>query len=248
MVDVTKGELMVTALARGLKDKEVVIMGAFSALPMLASKLAQNTHAPNLTFICGGSGAINPMLEQLPQSSCDDRLLKAECIYSLPDVIDLEARPEIDVFFAGGLQIDAKGNCNLIGIGQPGELKFRGPGSVGLPFLSRAGRFIIYTMAHNTRNFVPKVDFISGPGFIDQEVLSSGPSMVVTPLCVMDFEDKKMRLKSTHPGVTVEMVTGNTGFELVIPEKVGETPLPTQEEIDLMRRTDPLGSARDSIG
>jgi glutaconate CoA-transferase subunit B len=247
MVEISKGELMATTLARGLKDKEVVIMGAFSALPMLASRLAQFTHAPNLTFICGGSGAINPVLDPLPQSSCDDRLLKAECVYSLPDVIDLEARPEIDVFFAGGLQIDARGNCNLVGIGTPGELKFRGPGSVGLPFLSRAGRFIIYTMAHNTRNFVPEVDFISGPGFIDQEVLSNGPSMVVTPLCVMDFEEEKMRLKSTHPGVTVEMVTGNTGFDLIIPEDVRETPLPTQEEIDFMRRIDPLGSARDSI-
>jgi len=247
MVDITKGELMTAAMARGLSDGEVVIMGAFSALPMLASKLAQVTHAPNLTFICGGSGAINPELDPLPESSCDDRLLKAECIYSLPDVIDLEARPEIDVFFAGGLQIDARGNCNLVGIGKPGELKFRGPGSVGLPFLSRAGRFIIYTMAHNTRNFVPEVDFISGPGFVDEELLSSGPSLVVTPLCVMDFEDKKMRLKSTHPGITAEMVQENTGFELIIPDDVGETTLPTEEELNHMRRIDPLGSARESI-
>jgi glutaconate CoA-transferase subunit B len=247
MVDMTKGELMVTTLSRGVKDKEVVIMGAFSAMPMLASRVAQLTHAPNLTFICGGSGAINPVLEPLPYSSCDDRLLKAECIYTLPDVIDLEARPEIDVFFAGGLQIDAKGNCNLVGIGEPGQLKFRGPGSVGLPFLSRAGRYIIYTMAHNTRNFVPEVDFISGPGFIDEDLLSSGPSLVVTPLCVMDFEDKKMRLKSLHPGVTVEMVTENTGFDLIIPGDVGETPLPTQEEVNLMRKIDPMGAARDSV-
>ncbi len=247
MVDITKGELMTAVMARSLNDDEVVIMGAFSALPMLASRLAQVTHAPNLTFICGGSGAINPVLEPLPESSCDDRLLKAECVYSLPDVIDLEARPEIDVFFAGGLQIDAKGSCNLVGIGKPGELKFRGPGSVGLPFLSRAGRCIIYTMAHNTRNFVPEVDFISGPGFIDEELLGGGPSLVVTPLCVMDFEDKKMRLKSTHPGITVESVQENTGFELIIPDDVGETTLPTEEELNQMRRIDPLGSARESI-
>ncbi|MFQ5911329.1 MAG: CoA-transferase subunit beta, partial [Thermoplasmata archaeon] len=217
MVEVTVGERMAAAMSHHLRDGEVVIMGAYSALPMLASRLAQLTHAPNVSFICGGSGAINPRLEPLPESSCDDRLLRAECIYALPDVIDLEARPEIDVFFAGGLQIDAKGNCNLVGIGKPGEIKFRGPGSVGLPFLSRAGRYIIYTMAHNTRNFVPEVDFISGPGFVDGELLSDGPSLVVTPLCVMDFEDKKMRLKSTHPGVTVEMVKENAGFEIIVP-------------------------------
>lgn len=247
MVEVTKGEIMAAAMSHHLKDGEVVIMGAFSALPMLASRLAQLTHAPNLSFICGGSGAINPLLEPLPESSCDDRLLKAECIYPLPDVIDLEARPEIDVFFAGGLQIDAQGNCNLIGIGKPGEMKFRGPGSVGLPFLSRAGRYVIYTMAHNTRNFVPKVDFISGPGFVEAELVSSGPSLVVTPLCVMDFENKKMRLKSTHPDVTVEMVKENTGFEIIVPDKVEGTPLPTDEELEILRRVDPAGAARESI-
>lgn len=247
MVEITKADIMTVAMAKGLKDEEVVIMGAFSALPMLASRLAQLTHAPNLTFICGGSGAVNPLLDPLPESSCDDRLLKAECVYPLPDVIDLESRPEIDVFFAGGLQIDAKANCNLIGIGKPGELKFRGPGSVGLPFLSRAKRFIVYTMAHNTRNFVPEVDFISGPGFIDKELLSEGPSLIITPLCVMDFEDKRMRLKSVHPGATTDMVQENTGFELIIPEDVGDTPLPTEEELAHMLRLDPLGSARESI-
>ncbi len=247
MVEITVAERMVAAMSHHLKDGEVVIMGAFSALPMLASRLAQLTHAPNVSFICGGSGAVNPTLEPLPESSCDDRLLRAECIYALPDVIDLEARPEIDVFFAGGLQIDAKGNCNLVGIGKPGEIKFRGPGSVGLPFLSRAGRYIIYAMAHNTRNFVPEVDFISGPGFVDNELLSDGPSLVITPLCVMDFEDKKMRLRSTHPGVTVEMVKENTGFEIIVPEDVGETPAPTDEELEIMKRLDPSGAARDSI-
>ncbi|MFQ6059946.1 MAG: CoA-transferase subunit beta [Thermoplasmata archaeon] len=239
--------MMVAAMSRHLKDGEVAIMGAYSALPMLASRLAQLTHAPNLSFICGGSGAINPMLEPLPESSCDDRLLKAECIYPLPDVIDLEAKPEIDVFFAGGLQIDAQGNCNLIGIGRPGEIIFRGPGSVGLPFLSRAGRYVIYAMAHTTRNFAPRVDFISGPGFIERKLIGKGPSLVVTPLCVMDFENRRMRLKSTHPGITAEMVKENTGFDIIIPEEVKETRPPTDEELELMRRLDPTGAARESI-
>lgn len=248
MVEVKTAEMMASALSKHLSDGEVAIMGAFSGIPMLASRLAQMTHAPNLSYITGGSGAVNPLLEPLPASSCDDRLLKAECVLPLSDVIDFEARTEIDIFFAGGLQIDVRGNCNLIGIGRPGEIKFRGPGSVGLPFLSRARRFAVYTMNHSVRTFVEKVDFVSGPGFVDgKDFPSSGPSLVVTPLCVMDFHEERMRLKSVHPGVSVDDVVQNTGFELRIPDDVPQTGLPTEEELELMREIDPLGVARNSL-
>jgi glutaconate CoA-transferase subunit B len=206
------------------------------------------THAPNLSYITGGSGAVNPLLEPLPASSCDDRLLKAECVVPLSDVIDFEARTEIDIFFAGGLQIDERGNCNLIGIGSPGKIKFRGPGSVGLPFLSRARRYAIYAMSHSARTFVKKVDFVSGPGFVEgKNFPGGGPSLVVTPLCVMDFADEKMRLKSVHPGVSVDDVVQNTGFELRVPDDVPETEPPSDEAMELMREIDPLGVGRNSL-
>jgi len=248
MVDFSIGELMVCAMSRHLKDGEVAIMGAYSAMPMLACRLAQLTHAPNLTFIAGGSGGVNPRLEPLVPSSCDASLLQAECILSLEDVIDMEARTEVDVFFAGGIQIDKRGNCNLIGVGTSKEMKLRGPGSVGLPFLSRAGRFVIYTMSHTKRNFVEKVDFVSGPGFLEgRKLFGGGPSLVVTPLCVMDFEEGRMKLKTSHPGVRVEEILENTGFELVIPHHVPNTSPPTEEEIEIMRMIDPKGVARNPV-
>jgi glutaconate CoA-transferase subunit B len=63
----------------------------------------------------------------------------------------------------------------------------------------------------------------------------------------MDFEPdtKRMRLKSVHPGVTVDEVVKATGFPLVVPEEVPETPLPTDEELDVLRtRVDPTGALR----
>ena len=245
--EATTGEIMALAMAKELKDGEVVIMGAYSALPMLASRLAQLTHAPNLTFIAGGSGAVNPQLEPLTASSCDDALLKAECVLPLGDVIDFESRPEIDVFFAGGLQIDGKGNCNLVGIGPPEGMKLRGPGSVGLPFLSRAGRFIIYTMAHSRRNFVEKVDYVSGPGFGEKELVGKGPSLIVTPLCTIEFEERDPKLRSVHPGGSVEQVVENTGFELIVPADVPQTEIPSKRELEIMSMIDPYGVARHSI-
>lgn len=254
-LEYTKADVMTVALSHHLNDHEVVIMGAYSMIPMLASRLAQLTHAPNLTYIAGGSGAVNPRLEPLVPSSCDVRLLKSECVLPLPYVIDFEGKTEIDLFFAGGLQIDKYGNCNLVCIGEYANQKLRGPGTVGLPFLARAKRFAIYTQSHDPRSFVEKVDFISGPGFFDGEhyeelgVPGSGPALVVTPIAVLDFEEKnhRMRLRSTHPGVTKEQVQEQTGFELIIPDDVPVSDLPSAREIEIMKKMDPYKVARNSI-
>jgi hypothetical protein len=54
-----------------------------------------------------------------------------------------------------------------------------------------------------------------------------------------------MRLRSYHPGVTVDEVVAATGFELTVPGDVGETRLPTLEELDLIRVVLDPGSMRD---
>ena len=67
---------------------------------------------------------------------------------------------------------------------------------------------------------------------------------VVTNLCVLDFEtpDHTMRLRSVHPGVTVEEVQAATGFDLVIPDDVPASRLPTPDEIELIDSViDPKG-------
>ncbi len=61
--------------------------------------------------------------------------------------------------------------------------------------------------------------------------------MVVTNLAVLDFAtpDHAMRLRSVHPGVTVQEVREATGFELVADEDVPDTRLPTADELELLR-------------
>jgi hypothetical protein len=44
-----------------------------------------------------------------------------------------------------------------------------------------------------------------------------------------------MRVRSLHPGVTVDDVVENTGFALVVPDDVPETRRPTDEELHLIR-------------
>jgi len=228
------GEVMAGVIAHSVKDGEVALIGANSALPLLGLRLAQLTHAPGLTVIAGGSGAINPATKTIPASSCDASLLDAEAVLPLSEVVDFEGKTEIDVFFAGGLQIDARGACNLVGVGPHPCMKLRGPGSVGLCFLHRAGRVVLYTMSHSRRTFVPKVDHVSGRGNV---------ALVVTPLATMDIQGGRMRLASVHPGVSPHEVAENTGFDFLW-EDVAETPIPSREELEIMRELDPAGVAR----
>jgi acyl CoA:acetate/3-ketoacid CoA transferase beta subunit len=60
---------------------------------------------------------------------------------------------------------------------------------------------------------------------------------IVTNLGVLDFEtpDHTMRIRSVHPGVTVDDIVAATGFELVVPDDVGESRRPTDDELTLIR-------------
>jgi glutaconate CoA-transferase subunit B len=248
-VEYSTGELMAAVMARQMRPGEVAIMGAVSALPQAACRLAQLTTAPGLWFIAGGSGAVNPRLEPLVASSCDERLLNGDAVMTLPDVILVEGRGDlIDVFFAGGLQVDVHGNCNLGPVGSWSHPTLRGPGGVGLPFVARAGRVVIYSMSHDRRTFVERVDFISGPGFPadPHELHGGGPSLIVTPLCTMDFDPGRhlARLANLHPGVTLDQVLESTGFAPIIPVKLETTPAPTPQELSILRRLDPAGLLR----
>lgn len=229
-------ELMAISLARAFRDGEVVVMGAVPALPLAASRLARALHAPSLSFVVGGSGTVNPEPAALTSQSCDPDLAGGPCALPLPDVVLLEGRGDVfDVFCAGGLQIDAHGSCNLVCVGDYSHPKLRGPGSVGLPFLPAVRRVVAYTFAHTPRTFVEQVDFVSGSG--------DRTELVVTPLALFDVDAQtgRLRLASVHPGVSVQEVQAQTGFELVIPDPVPETPPPTDAELTELRRLDPTG-------
>lgn len=235
----TPTELMVVAIARALRDGEVVVMGAVPAIPLAACRLAKALHAPSLSYIVGGSGTVNPAPAALPAQSCGPELEGGPTTLPLPDVVLLEGRGDVlDVFCAGGLQIDARGNCNLVCVGERDRPKLRGPGSVGLPFLPAVRRVVVYTQAHSPRTFVERVDFVSGAG--------DRVELVVTPLATLDVDpgSRRLRLASTHPGVSVADVQEATGFQLVLPRSVRETPAPTEEELAELRRLDPAGVLR----
>jgi glutaconate CoA-transferase subunit B len=242
--NISIGHVMVAALSRGLHEGEVLVMGANSMIPLAAARLAQLTHAPNLTILSGASGGVNTLVEPLVPSSGDYANLVAEAVLPFHEVLMLQLGGRADLFFIGGIQIDRRGNCNLALTGTQKRPSFRGPGSAAIPWAARSGRAILYTTSHTRRVFVPRVDFVSVAGWAEPGETWGGigaqPALVVTPLAVMDFsQEGLMRLVSTHPGISLDKVIENTGFDLIMPEgEVSTTPEPTAEELRLMRDFD----------
>ena len=69
---------------------------------------------------------------------------------------------------------------------------------------------------------------------------------------MLDFETPShtMRLRSVHPGVSVDEVVAATGFALAIPDDGGvpESRLPTPEELQLLDEVlDPAGLRHQEV-
>ena len=74
-----------------------------------------------------------------------------------------------------------------------------------------------------------------------------GPQLVVTDRAMFDFDNAQceMQLVSLHPGITLDDVRAEIGWELQLADTIGETPAPTEDELHLIRvRLDPQGMYR----
>jgi glutaconate CoA-transferase subunit B len=243
-------ELMAVFLAHQLHDGETLRVGVASPVPEAAVRLAHLTHGPNMELVFLGARMNVAHLDSIPMPAYgwDRRAVRwAESYSDTGHRFDRIKDWSNHVFFIGGVQVDAFGNTNLIGVGPDyRRLKFRGPGSVVTPTLStHVGRYYIVLNNHNPRVLVQKCDYVSafgwGSGGADARkklgLPGGGPALCITPLAVMDFEEdsRRMRLKSVHPGIAVDMVIRETGFQLVIPSSVFETKPPTYEEVEALR-------------
>ncbi len=242
--DYNPTELMICLAARQIPDGVTAFIG--TGIPMLAASLAQKMHAPNLipVFEFGGTGAI---LKRLPRAVGEGRTFYRGLVASgICDTMETAARGFVDYGFLGGAQIDPYGNLNSTIIGpQHHPPKVRLPGSGGANDVGSFCWRTIIIMRHDKLRFVPRVDFITTPGYLTgpgaREAAGlppgTGPYRVVSTLALLDFDEetKWMRLLATNPGVTVEQVVENTGFELIIPDRVGQNEPPTEEELRILR-------------
>jgi glutaconate CoA-transferase subunit B len=249
------GELLAVLLARDFEDGEKVIIGTNSDIQLAACNLARQMHAPRLWWISGPGGMVNPVRDHLLSTADSDNIESAEAWMDLPNMIDfIDWKIHFfDFAILSALQVDRFGNINTVVVGDHARPKVRGPGTVGISALcGLARRFYVALTRHDRSAFVPRVDFLCGPGHMEggdsreaAGLPAGGPKLVVSPLGVFDFEpvSKAMRVRSVHPGVTLAQIQEATGFELRVDGTPPVTAMPSAEELRLLRtRVDTRGT------
>jgi glutaconate CoA-transferase, subunit B len=214
-------ELLIATVADMLAGLRHVAVGAQSPIPGTAALLARARWGGALRVSMLGSETNSPFTD------------------GGRELFDCASQGRIDAFFLGGGQIDGQANINLVGIGDYPDTKVRFPGSFGSAYLYfLVPRVILFREEHTARVLVPKVDFISAPGVSEENTYrKGGPHALVTGRCVFDFDDiaKRFRLRSVHPGHTVDEIREHTGFDYDTPGNVPVTPAPDAGTLALLR-------------
>jgi glutaconate CoA-transferase, subunit B len=248
--DIRATEIMAAAGARELHDGEVVVVGL--GLPEVASVLAKRTHAPSLATLLE-TGVMNPRPKDTPVGLPDSRsFYGATCLSGFLDVMGMNLhRGVVDVGFLGALELDRYGNINTTFVkDDSGRIKYVN-GSAGGNDVASLAKRVIVILRHEKRKLPLAVAHLTSPGFVkgrsrkELNLRGGGPSRVITDMGVLGFdpETHAVTVLSLHPGVRVEDLVENTGFPLQIPKEIPSTPLPTAEELRLLREEiDPKGA------
>lgn len=239
MSDATIDEICVVNLADTFRDDGEILCNPIGTVPMIAGRLARATFGPQLVYTDG----VSVLAHGNFPVGVPDAVAIPEAYIPYRSIFDMVWSGKRHVVM-GASQIDPFGNQNFAAIGDDySKPKVQLLGMRGGP-----GNVINHVTSYwipgqSTRTFVEQVDVVSGPGYSRMAELSEVSRQwheirrVVTQLGVFDFETEnhRMRLRSVHPGVTVDDVRDATGFELVIDGDVAESRLPTDEELDLIR-------------
>jgi glutaconate CoA-transferase subunit B len=232
-------EILVLEGARQIRDGDVVIVG--TGLPLLAATLAQRTHAPGARLVIE-SGVVFPKVIPTPVSVVDPRLMAGASRHgSLFEALGgMVQRGLVHTGFLGGAQIDRYANINSTWVAGK-----RLPGSGGANDIASHCRTVVVLTDHEKRRFPLRCDHITSPGFLTgpggREAAGLGPLdvKVITDLCVMEASDSALRVTALMPGASLDDVRRNTGF---VPEALASpprVPVPSDDELALLRELDP---------
>jgi glutaconate CoA-transferase, subunit B len=246
----SRSEMMIVASARQLAGQRVTFVGI--GLPNVVCNLALRTSNPDLELVYE-SGIFGSEPKRLPLSIGDPTLVTGStAVTSMYELFAFYLQAGlVDVGFLGAAQIDRFGNINTTVIGDYASPKTRLPGSGGACEIAINARKVFVIMRQGQRSFVDKLHFRTSPGHSgDPEHdrargwFGNGPTSVVTDLATYVFDDEtgEMTLVTLHPGVDLDEVRSNMGWDPRVADEVTQTPVPTEEELRILRgELDPHG-------
>jgi acyl CoA:acetate/3-ketoacid CoA transferase beta subunit len=246
----TRAEVCVVAVAECFRGDGEILANPIGTIPMVGGRLARATFEPDLAMTDGEAKLVAD-----DAAFPDPGSLVIEHFNPYRHMFDWVWSGKRHVMM-GATQVDRYGNQNIAAIGE-----YAKPRAMLLGYRGAPGNTINDVTSYWVPNHSPtvvceRVDTVCGIGY--DRAADLGPAAaryheirrVVTNLCVLDFEtpDHRMRLRSVHPGVTVQEVEAATGFELALPDEVPESRLPTEDELRLIREViDPDGAREREI-
>jgi glutaconate CoA-transferase subunit B len=246
--DYTLAELCIAAAAEAWRGDGEILASGMGLVPRLAAGLAKLTFSPDLLLTDAEC-----LLVAAPVPVGPRRGYRLEVEGWMP------FRRVFDLLWSGKrhamtmpTQIDRFGHVNISRIGDAARPKAQLLGVRGIPGNTINHACSFFVARHSPRSFVADVDMACGVGY---DARRWGPGvrqdfrelrLVVTNLAVLDFRGpaRAMRIRSVHPGVSVDEVRRQTGFELTAAEDVGETTAPTAEQLCLIREVLDPGNLR----
>ncbi|ONI70732.1 CoA-transferase [Actinosynnema sp. ALI-1.44] len=229
---VTRAEVCVAACADLFAGDGEILASPMGFVPGLGAKLARLTSEPDLLLSDGEAYLL----------TADGRV---EGWIPYRKVFDVVAHGTRHVVM-GANQLDKFGNQNISAIGDHGKPTRQLLGFRGAPGNTVNNKTSYWVPRHSKRVMVDAVDVVSGVGYDKDAGPFHNIHRVVTNLAVFDFDtpDRSMRIASVHPGVDVQEVHDQTGFELPRDEPA-VTREPSEQELELIRTVLDPDSKRD---
>ncbi len=245
----TLREMMAVAAAREIQDGEIVFCG--TGISMLAAMAAKHISAPN-SVVFFETGSVDARLEEVPMAVADPRVMLGAAVHgSLADAFAFmqnrfSGRKVVGIL--GAAQIDPFGNLNSTVIGDYSTPKVRFSGSGGACDVGSFVHRTIIFMQQEKRKFVPRLDYLTCPGWLDGPdgrakagLGPGGPSVVVTNMGVFRFDDdtRRMYLAGCYPGISTQDISVHMDFSVETAKAETVAP-PSALELSILRgRCDP---------
>ncbi|MCQ3807909.1 MAG: CoA-transferase [Acidimicrobiaceae bacterium] len=243
-MNVTLDEICVVALAEAFRGDGEVLCNPMGPLPVIAGRLARASFEPGLML----TDTIAYSIEGNLPLGGDPSTAVTEAYMPFRTVFDQMWSGKRHVVM-GASQMDQYGNQNFAAIGP-----YRKPKAQLLGLRGAPGNLLnhptTYWIPNQARTFSNTVDVVSAPGYDRIAQLPEASRRhfeirrVVTNLGAYDFdtEDRRMRVRSLHPGVSLEQAQEASPFELAVTGDLRESRLPSDEELRLIRDVfDPAG-------
>jgi acyl CoA:acetate/3-ketoacid CoA transferase beta subunit len=247
----TRADVCAIAVAECFRGDGEIVANPIGTIPMIGGRLARAVFEPDL-LMTDSEATLIANDEAFEWG--DHKVVEFWNPYrSMFDIVWSGKRHVM----MGATQVDQYGNQNIAAIGTYAQPKVQLLGYRGAPGNTINNTTSYWVPNHSPQVVCARVDTVCGIGYDRAAELGSDAARfheirrVVTNLCVLDFEtpDHRMRLRSTHPGVSVDDVVAATGFELVIPDDVPESRAPTDDELRLLYEViDPTDQRGREVG